>query len=378
MSFLTQPAETDPATPDDAVAQAVEDLGERSELADGLREGEWEVVLDQLREMSTGFLEYLPLLGLAFVVFLLFAWLARVAGGWERPYRRLSPNPFLRDLMRQGVRATILLIGVLLALEILNATGLAAAVLGTAGVLGLAIGFAFKDLVENYIAGVLLSLRQPFAPNDHVVIDGHEGKVIRLTSRAAILMTLDGNHLRIPNAQVFKGVMLNYSRNPKRRFGFDVGVGNAEDIPAAIRLGIETLLATDGVLADPRPESYVEELGDSSVLLRFYGWIDQREGHFLTVRSAAVVRVKDVLEAEGMDLPEPIYRLRMEGGPAGPGKAKPADADAPRPDPDPAPEPADEPLPPPTGPDAIDRQIAAERAETPSDEDLLSPAAPQE
>ncbi len=94
----------------------------------------------------------------------------------------------------------------LVALEILDATAIVGALLGTAGVLGVALGFAFKDILENYLAGILMSLRQPFSPRDHVVIDGNEGLVIALNSRATILMTLDGNHLRLPNALVFRSV----------------------------------------------------------------------------------------------------------------------------------------------------------------------------
>ena len=85
---------------------------------------------------------------------------------------------------------------------------------------GLAVGFALRDLVENYIASLMLSLRQPFAPNDQVLIEGFEGRVVRLTSRATILMTLDGNHVRIPNAVVFKGTIVNLSHNPERRLRF--------------------------------------------------------------------------------------------------------------------------------------------------------------
>lgn len=374
---LFQPADASGNAAPPEPGGVVDGLRERTELAESLRQGQWEVIVDQLREIAVEALRLLPLVVLALLVVLLFAWLARIVGGWERPYRRLSPSPFVRDLIRQGVRTGVLLVGVLLALEIVNATGLAAAVLGTAGVLGLAIGFAFKDLVENYIAGVLLSLRQPFGPNDHVVIDGHEGKVIRLTSRAAILMTLDGNHLRIPNAQVYKGVMLNYSRNPRRRFGFTVGVGSAEDLPAALVVGVETLRTTDGVLAEPSPEGYIEELGDSAVVLRFHGWVDQRESSFVHVRSTAVLRVKDALEDRGMDLPEPIYRVRMESGAPGrtPAETEPGPP-SPAPPPDRAPDAT--PAPPPTAHDAIDRQIAEERAEAPADEDLLRSEAPQE
>src|SRR3546814_11904518 len=85
----------------------------------------------------------------------------------------------------------------------------------------ISIGFAIRDTVDNYVASLMLSLRQPFRANDHVVIEGHEGRVVRLTSRATILMTLEGNHLRIPNSTVFKAVILNYPRNPERRFDFE-------------------------------------------------------------------------------------------------------------------------------------------------------------
>ena len=104
-----------------------------------------------------------------------------------------------------------MLFGVLLALDILDLTALVGAVLGTVGVVGLAIGFAFKDIVENYLAGLLLSIRRPFALNDLVLIESHEGRVVRLTPSELILMTLEGNHVRIPNATVFKSFIYNFS-----------------------------------------------------------------------------------------------------------------------------------------------------------------------
>lgn len=207
---------------------------------------------------------------------LLPATLGLAAARRDGLFRRFSANPFLRDLARPLVRTAIFVVGLLLALEVLDATALVGAVLGTAGVVGLAVGFAFRDLVENYIASVLLSLRQPFAPNDYVKIDSHEGMVVRLTSRATVLMTLDGNHPRIPNAVVFKGVILNYSRNPLRRFDF-------------------------------------QDLGDSNVVLGFYAWIDQRVSGLFKVRSEAIRLVKTAFDDAGVDMPEPIHRLRLEG-----------------------------------------------------------------
>jgi small-conductance mechanosensitive channel len=181
-------------------------------------------------------------------------------------------------------------------------------------VLGLALGFAVRDTIGNYVSSLMLSLRQPFRPNEHVVIDEHEGRVIRLTSRATILMTLDGNHLRIPNSTVYKAVILNYSRNPNRRFHFDLGVDGDDNSMDAIATGLEALNSLDLVVDDPNPNGIIHKVGDSNVAIRFFGWIDQGRTDFLKGRSLAIQSVKTALENAGFALPEPIYRLRFDEG----------------------------------------------------------------
>jgi small conductance mechanosensitive channel len=277
---------------------------------------EFNAVLQRLLQESYALIASLPLFALA----LLVIWVGALAGRWlsQRALfdRVAGTNPFLRDLVRTTVRWVVASAGVIVALEIMDATALVGAVLGTAGVLGVALGFAFKETLENYLAGILMSFRQPFAPRDHVVINGNEGFVVAMTSRATILFTLDGNHLRLPNAMVFRSVTLNYTRNPSRRFTFDVGVGVGEDLLAAQRIGIEQMKAVVGVLHEPPPRAYITALGDSNVQLRFLGWVDQRSHEFVMVKSEAIRTVKLALEAAGMDMPEPIYRVQIaERGP---------------------------------------------------------------
>ena len=269
-------------------------------------------VLSNFYEKGQTVLSYLPLLGVAITLFILFVWLGRLLARWNWLYTKLSNNVFVQDLQRQVAYGATVLLGTVLALEILDATALVGAVLGTAGVLGVAIGFAFKDLAENSLASVLLSLRQPFSPNDHVVIDGNEGKVVRLTSRATILLTLDGNHLRIPNAAVFKAIILNYTKNPERRFSFSVGVDTEESLPPAQELALETLRQSPGVLATPQPQCLVEELGDSTVNLQLVGWVDQEKAEYLKVKSEAIRRVKEAFDEAEVFMPEPIYKVRLE------------------------------------------------------------------
>ena len=176
----------------------------------------------------------------------------------------------------------------------------------------LAIGFAVRDTVENYISSVMLSLRQPFRAKDHVVINDLEGIVVRLTSRATILMTLDGNHMRIPNAAVFKGIILNYSTNPQRRFEFDLGVDAEDDPVAGMKAGLDAIRTLDFILQDPEPDALINTVGDSNIVLTFYAWIDQRETNFGKARSLAIRAAMRALEEQGFTLPEPIYRLRFD------------------------------------------------------------------
>ena len=272
-------------------------------------------VLDQvgaLQETVSRAGHFVPVIGFALLVLLLFVGLSWLVGRWDSMFSRVTRNRFVEDMLRSGVRIALVLTGVALALHIVDATAIAGALVGTAGIAGIAIGFAFKDLVENYMASVLLSLRQPFQPNDHVDIDGFEGKVVRLTSRATVLMTLDGNHIRVPNGRVFKAVILNYSRNPRRRFDFAVGVAAEADLAETQDIGVGVLQRMPGVLDDPAPSSVIVELGDSSVPVRFFGWVDQGVTNFGRARSEAIRLVKEAIEDAGIELPEPTYRVRTE------------------------------------------------------------------
>jgi len=291
--------------------------------------GRVDPALGQAAEQLRAGVRALPLVGLALLVFVAIAGFGWLVTGRKALWRRVTPNLFVAELVAASARAVSVVLGVVAALSLLDATALLGALLGLAGVVGLALGFAVKDTIENYVASVMLSVRQPFRPNDHVVIDGHEGRVIRLTSRATVLMTLDGNHLRIPNAAVFKAVILNYTRNADRRFDFKLGVDADDDGEAAARAGVETLKALPFVLGDPEPLGFIEQAGDSTLDLRFSAWINQTQSDFVKSRSAGLAAVKMALEHGGFTLPEPIYRLRFDQPPALPG-AGPAPEARPR------------------------------------------------
>ena len=270
-------------------------------------------VMTEFMESVNQFISALPLIAIAIAIGIAIGFVGHLIASIQPLWRRIAPNVFLAELLATFVRVIFIAMGLFVALDILNATAVLGAVLGGAGILTLAIGFALRDTVENYVSSIMLSIRQPFRAKDHVLIGDREGRVVRLTSRATILMTLDGNHLRIPNSAVFSAEILNYTRNPERRFVFELGVDADDDPGAAVRDGLEALNALDFVIDSPPATAEIREVGDSNIIIAFMGWIDQRETDFLKARGAALRVVKIALEEAGFALPEPIYRLRFDG-----------------------------------------------------------------
>ena len=265
--------------------------------------------MERFRQRMGQVVAYLPLLAVAVLAFGLIFGLGLLIARVRQPWDRLAPNAFIADIYRTVVRLGFLIAGLVLALDILGATALLSTILGAAGIIGLAIGFAVRDTVENFIASIMLSIRQPFRPNDTIEINGDEGKVIRLTSRATILLSYDGNHIRIPNATVFKSRIVNFTRNAERRFLFDVGVAPDSDLALALRLAEDSLAALPFTLPTPAPSVWIQEIGDSTVTLRMTAWIDQRESGLLAAKSESIRLILNRFTESGIAMPEPTYRV---------------------------------------------------------------------
>ncbi|WP_105244395.1 mechanosensitive ion channel family protein [Psychrobacter sp. Marseille-P5312] len=268
-------------------------------------------VYQGLKAQVTNLVKALPLLLVGIVLFGLVTWFGSWLSNRKNMWQRLTPNPFVAELLAQTIKVIFIIFGLILALSLIGAETVLGTLLGGAGVIGIAVGFAVKDTIENYIASLMLSIRQPFRARDHIVINGQEGIVVRLTSRATILMTLDGNQLRIPNAEVFKGTILNYTKNPERRFTFELGVDANDDPLAAIKVGLDAIHQLAFVLDEPKAIAVITNVGDSNIILEFQVWVDQSETDFSKARSIAIRETKHALEDEGFSLPEPIYRLRF-------------------------------------------------------------------
>ena len=321
----------------------------------------------------------LPLLLIAGAALAVIAFIGHLASSQQKLWDRLAPNAFIGSLYSQIVFLAFLVVGVVVALDLLGASALLGTILGAAGIVGLAVGFAVRDTVENYIASIMLSIRQPFRPNDVIEIGGDEGKVIRLTSRATILLSFDGNQIRIPNSTVFKSRIVNYSTNPERRFLFEIGVASDADLSAVRHLALEVLTDLPFTLAEPAPQVWIDRIGDGAIFLKVAGWIDQRETNLVLAKGEALRMVKHAIEAAGVEVPDTTYRIDILG--AGKALVTAAEEGAPSPPPPTAP-----PAPPEpavsedvgtSAEDALDRLVDDERKRG-ERRDLLDDHAPVE
>lgn len=246
----------------------------------------------------------LPLLFVALAAWALIGWLGFRIAARPWPWDKLAPNAFIADVIRMVIRLAALLAGAVIALDILGARALLGTLLGAAGIFGLAVGFAVRDVVENFIASLLLSLKSPFRPNDLIEVAGDTGRIVRLTARATILISPDGNQIRIPNATVFKARIINYSRQPERRFTTRIPVSTATDLGRAIGIAQAALASAPFVLDRPAPSVWLAEVNAEGVAtLEAAGWIEHAKTGFATARGEALRRMLIALLEAQVPLP---------------------------------------------------------------------------
>jgi len=241
--------------------------------------------------------------------------------------RRRMSSPLLVEIAARAVALPVILVGLYLVLQIAGLTRLAVTVLGGTGLVGIVLGLAFREIAENSLASILLSVRNPFRTGDWIQIGDHQGIVQNLNMRTTVLMTLDGNHIQIPNSLVFKSIVTNFSTNPGRRADFVVGIGYAESIVAAQELIIDALRAHPAVLDDPEPVAIVDELGPTAVSIKVQFWFDGQSYSIFKVRSSLMRQVKRALQDAGVPMPVPVEgQVGAENAPA-PGRVADSDAD---------------------------------------------------
>lgn len=220
----------------------------------------------------------------------------------------------LRGLLSRAAGVVVFLIGVYVVLRVAGLTQLALTVVGGTGLVGLALGIAFRDITENYLASIFLSVQRPFETGDLIEVAGVMGYVQQLNVRTTVLMMLDGNLVQVPNSAVYKSNIRNFTANPNRRETFTVGIGYDDPIAKSQEIALGVLSEHPAVLADPEPLVLVEGLGASTINLRLYFWLNGHEHSNLKVRSSVIRLIKRAFQQNGISMPDEAREIVFPQG----------------------------------------------------------------
>jgi len=288
------------------------------------------------QQMVADFLGMLPSIGFGLMMFGVSYWVAKwVRLGAERLSAQAGLSRSAALVLGRFARWAVIACGLLLALTIAVPSFTAAELIQLLGISSVAIGFAFHNILQNFLAGVLLLLSEPFAIGDQIEFSGFEGTVKDIQTRATMLQTYDGRSVVIPNARLFTESVTVNTAFDKRRSEHTIGIGYGDDIAQAMALVLDAMQSVEGVCDEPAPDVLVSALGDFSVNLQARWWTASRRGDVLSVRSRVIAAIKSELLENGIDLPFPTQQVlfhdqteetdgdrtrQREGWPAGPGQ----------------------------------------------------------
>ena len=202
----------------------------------------------------------------------------------------------MRDVLIKAAAIPIILIELYLALRTSGLTRLAATVLGGTGLVGLVLGIAFRDIAENLLASLLISMQRPFRAGDTINLDRYTGQVISVTSRGTTMMTPEGNYVRIPNSTIYKSTIVNYTTNPKQRGDLLLPISTEEPLAKTQEWVLNVLKQHEAVLREPEPLVLVERLFPSVAILKVYYWLNVRQHDKEKVCSALLRLCKFALD----------------------------------------------------------------------------------
>lgn len=267
---------------------------------------ELSIIWNTLSGMGKAVLARLPHMLIALLVVLVFMLVSRIAKRAllsARERTRMSSG--LAHLLSRLIGALITILGLSVAAVIVFPTFKPGDLIAGLGIYSVAIGFAFKDILQNFFAGILLLWRQPFREGDEIRTGAFEGVVEEINVRSTRIKTYDGERVVVPNGDVYTNAIVVRTAFKERRMRFTVGIGYPFSIERAREVILGALAGLEGVHKEPEPLVYVSELAPSSVNFTVYFWVDSAQASALRVSDAVATGVKLALDAAQIDMPFP-------------------------------------------------------------------------
>lgn len=273
-------------------------------------------VLASLQRMVEDFLTSLPALTLALIVLIAFYFFGKgVKSGVLNLTNKRSISYTSSLVIARLSRLLIIIVGVLVAISIAAPGFGMTELVSLLGVGGVAIGFAFRDILQNFLAGILILLTRPFVVGDQIEVGDYEGTVETIEIRATNLKTYDHRRVVIPNADLFTDSVIVNTAYEARRSYYDVGIGYEADIDGAIETILSAVKEIDAVLDEPSPQAFPIELDSSSVNIRVLWWTHPKKSSVLLTKGQVIKAMKVRLDQAGINIPFPIRTLDLSNLP---------------------------------------------------------------
>jgi small-conductance mechanosensitive channel len=263
------------------------------------------LIFDKIDAWLDGLFRLLPNIAVAIVVLIIFWFIAKGVGALISRMAHKRDRPSLGDVGGSLAKWILIIIGFMLAITIVAPSISPGDLISGLGISSVAIGFAFKDILQNMLAGILILLRQPFEVGDQIVSGGHEGTVEKIETRATMIKTYDGRRVVIPNADIYTDSVVVNTAFEMRRSEYDVGIGCSDDWDEARKIMEETCAGQEGVMSDPAPETIPIELGDSANVVRLRWWTKSDRASQIHTYGRVLQAVYVALDRNGIDLPYP-------------------------------------------------------------------------
>ncbi|WP_231757642.1 mechanosensitive ion channel family protein [Microbulbifer elongatus] len=259
--------------------------------------------IGQVDSWVDGAVKLLPNFAVALVVLIVFYGTGALLKFLIRRHLKRRDRSNLGDVLGGLVKWGVTLVGLLLAATIVMPSLKPGDLIAGLGVGSVAIGFAFKDILQNWLAGLLILIRQPFEVGDQIQVSDYEGTVKRIETRATVINTYDGQRVMIPNSDIYTNAILVKTARAFRRSDYEIGIGYSDNISEACDVILQTLRGIDGIEKKPAPEALPWELDASWVTIRARWWTNSRQTDVTHVRARVIEAVKEALDEAGIDMP---------------------------------------------------------------------------
>ncbi|AWW30238.1 mechanosensitive ion channel family protein [Echinicola strongylocentroti] len=281
-----------------------------------MEQGDLQTIISSVRDSWQNFLASIPGIILGIIIVAIGYLIARRIGEITRTrIRRKSSDPLMSRFLGNTVKICLLLLAIIYAMNIAGLGEITTFLITSIGASAIIIGFAFKDIGENFISGIILAFSRPFNVNDTVEVGDLFGKIKSLEFRYTKLKTFDGRDVYIPNSDVLKKPVINYTEDGFFRWDFVVGIAYEDDVEAAKRVIMDTINSHPSVVQDGIHENYVAEdqLATSTVNLKVFFWVNTFEfrREAVMVRGEIMKQIKEALETGGFSMPSDIVELKL-------------------------------------------------------------------